>query len=106
MKLKLRPVGLLILTGLLSIAASRIEAKDQTKHLTNHRGGKASTQMSSKGTANHNVQWSADPNRGWVRAEERQDLPKAGAAAKTDRDKGKSKTNGKATRGEMKGRKL
>lgn len=95
MKLKHRPVALLILTGLLSIAASRIEAKDQSKHLTNNRSGIAATRMSSKGTANQNVQWSADPNRGWVRAAERQELPKANAAATTDRDKGKQKTKGK-----------
>ena len=76
-------------------AGSRAAAKDQSKHLTDHRGDKAATQMSSKGTANHNAQWSADPSRGWVRAEERQELPKANAAATTDRDKGKQKTKGK-----------
>ncbi|MGZ8465414.1 MAG: hypothetical protein ACXWXT_07715 [Candidatus Binatia bacterium] len=93
MKLKHRPIGLLILTGLLVIAASRIEAKDQSKHLTNHRHDKAATQMSSKGTANHNAQWSADPTRGWVRAGERQELRKPSGAA--NRDKAKQKTKGK-----------
>jgi hypothetical protein len=36
-------------------------------------GGQASSRMSSKGSANTNAQWSADPERGWVRAGERQD---------------------------------
>jgi hypothetical protein len=35
------------------------------------RGGRAKSHMSSKGAANTNAQWSADPERGWVRAEER-----------------------------------
>jgi len=94
-KLKHRPVALLILTGLLSIAASRIEAKGQSKYLTDHRGDKTTTQMSSKGTANHNAQWSADPRRGWVRAKERQELRKHGAASKNNPDMGKTKAKGK-----------
>ena len=93
MKLKHRPIGLLILTGLLAIAASRIEAKDQSKHLSNHRDDKTATQMSSKRAANHNAQWSADPTRGWVRAAERKELRKPSVAA--NRDKGKQKTKGK-----------
>ena len=36
------------------------------------RGGQANFHMSSKGSANSNAQWSADPERGWVRADERQ----------------------------------
>ncbi|HXV80026.1 MAG TPA: hypothetical protein VEG60_09120 [Candidatus Binatia bacterium] len=35
------------------------------------RGGQAKSHMSSKGAANTNAQWSADPEKGWVRAEER-----------------------------------
>jgi hypothetical protein len=30
--------------------------------------------MSEKGSTNSNAQWSADPERGWVRAEGRHDL--------------------------------
>jgi hypothetical protein len=33
--------------------------------------GQAKSHMSSKGAANSNAQWSADPERGWVRADER-----------------------------------
>jgi hypothetical protein len=41
-----------------------------------HAGGKAVDHMSEKGTANTNGQWSADPDRGWMRAEERHELHK------------------------------
>jgi hypothetical protein len=35
------------------------------------KGGKAGAHMSSKRSANTNAQWSADPVKGWVRADER-----------------------------------
>lgn len=92
MKLKNRTVVLLILTGLLPSAGSQAEAKDHSKHFSNHRGGQAATQMSNKSSVSHNAQWSADPTRGWVRAAERRELPKPSAAAKTDREQ---KTKGK-----------
>jgi hypothetical protein len=38
------------------------------------KGGKAGAHMSDKGRANTNAQWSADPEKGWVRAEERREL--------------------------------
>ena len=96
MRLQHPTVGILILTGWLSIAASRAAADHHSKYFSNHRGGQGVSQTNSKSIASHKPQWSADPTRGWVRTEERQDLPKPGAAAKTDGDKGKSKTNGKA----------
>ena len=34
-------------------------------------GAQAKSHMSSKGAVNTNAQWSADPEKGWVRAEER-----------------------------------
>ena len=41
------------------------------KSAAKQRGGKANEQMVTKGSSNTNAQWSADPDRGWVRAEER-----------------------------------
>jgi hypothetical protein len=38
------------------------------------KGSKAEAHMSEKRRANPNAQWSADPEKGWVRAEERQQL--------------------------------
>lgn len=37
-------------------------------------GGQAESHMSSKGSANSNAQWTADPVRGWVRADERHEV--------------------------------
>ena len=96
MRIKHPTVWIMILTGWLSIAANRAAANDHSKHFSNHRGGQAASQTNGKARASHKPQWSADPSRGWVRAEERQELPKPDVAAKTDRDKGKWKTNGKA----------
>ena len=39
----------------------------------NH-GGRAMGHMAGKAAANSNAQWSADPERGWIRAEERKGL--------------------------------
>ncbi len=46
----------------------------QAKGRTSQHGGKADTHMSVNGQKNTNAQWSADPERGWVRADERHDL--------------------------------
>ena len=60
-----------------------------------NRGGQASYHMSSKGSANSNAQWSADPERGWVRADERQQRPdESQATSKSKQNRGKQKANG------------
>src|SRR5262245_30147885 len=65
-----------------------------------NRGGQASSHMSSKGSASSNAQWSADPERGWVRADERelyQDESRATSKSKQNHGKqnhGKQKANG------------
>ena len=53
----------------------------QAKGRTSQRGGKADTHMSVNGQENTNAQWSADPDRGWVRAEERHNLHQKGQGA-------------------------
>ena len=58
-------------------------------------GRQANSHMSSKGSANSNAQWSADPERGWVRADERQQRQhEAQATGKSKQNRGKQKTNG------------
>jgi hypothetical protein len=58
-------------------------------------GGLAKSHMSSKGSANSNAQWSADPERGWVRAEERhQRHDESQANGKSKQNRGKQKANG------------
>ena len=59
-----------------------------------NRGEKAKTKMSDKGKENTNAQWSADPDHGWVRADERHDLHarrKSEPSSKSGRDKQKGK---------------
>ena len=56
------------------------------------RGGQANSHMSSKGSANSNAQWSADPERGWVRADERQQRQdESQATSKSKHNRGKQK---------------
>lgn len=78
MRLEQPTFGIMILTGWLSIAASRAAA-DHGKHFSKPRGGQAASQTNGKSSASHKPQWSADPSRGWVRVEERQELSKPGA---------------------------
>jgi len=59
------------------------------------RGGQANSHMSSKGAANTNAQWSADPERGWVRADERRERrEESRPASKAKKNGGKHKANG------------
>ena len=52
---------------LLNLPASAIAA-GSGKNGSSQRGGKAAEHMSDKGAFNSNAQWSADPDKGWVRA--------------------------------------
>jgi hypothetical protein len=56
--------------------------------------GKAAEQMSERGRANSNAQWSADPDRGWVRADERHRL-RENSEAPAERNNGQKKAKGK-----------
>lgn len=58
-------------------------------------GSQAKSHMSEKGAANSNAQWSADPERGWVRAEERhQGYDESRTKGKSKQNHGKQKPNG------------
>jgi hypothetical protein len=58
-------------------------------------GRQANSQLSSKGAANTNAQWSADPERGWVRAAERHEQrEESRPTGKTKKNGGKHKVNG------------
>jgi hypothetical protein len=67
------------------------------KGRVNPRGGRAGERMSEKGAANTNAQWSADPDRGWVRADERHKLNEKPGSSKAGKnhDKQKGKEKGK-----------
>jgi len=70
-EMRKRKTTVVILTAL-TLASMRLVA--QNAAAAPPKGGKAEAHMSDKGRANTNAQWSADPEKGWVRAEERQQL--------------------------------
>jgi len=55
-----------------------------------NRGEKA--KMSAKGKENSNAQWSADPDRGWIRAEERHELQRRQGVGSFKQNRGKQIT--------------
>lgn len=60
-----------------------------------HRGDQPNSHKSSKGSANSNAQWAADPERGWVRADERHQIQEQNQAKdKSKQDRGKHKAKG------------
>ena len=86
---------LVLLNAWLSVGAT-VSGAAQAKHAPSQRGGQAASHMSTKGSANSNAQWSADPERGWVRAEERHSTndPRTGVQQRSQKkakqnDKGK-----------------
>ena len=90
------PIVLPLLGTLLFILSAQVRANGQAKNSVSQRGGRAVTHMSNSGRINNNAQWSADPTRGWVRAEERHDLSKASAPAKSSLEKNKPNATAKA----------
>jgi len=60
------------------------------------RGKMALEHMSTKGTLNNNAQWSADPDRGWVRADERHRLREKTGTGNEVKNSEKQKGKGKA----------
>lgn len=58
-------------------------------------GVKGAERMSERGRANTNAQWSADPERGWVRADERHRLREQGDTEEK-RSQGQQKGKGKS----------
>src|SRR3989442_5671942 len=84
--------SLAILNALLLCFSNSFAQAGEAKGGTSHRGGQASSHMSSKGQENTNAQWSADPERGWVRADERHELhDQRHSAAKSNQKRGKQK---------------
>lgn len=72
-----RWVSVALLSALLPCFTSAAVEAGQEKGGATDRGGKASAHMSGKGVGNSNAQWSADPEKGWVRADERHSTDKS-----------------------------
>lgn len=98
MKISYRWVSIAILSGLLPWVTSTAVTAGQEKGGGTDRGGKASTHTSSKGAGNSNAQWSADPEKGWVRADERHSTDKLKKNTGKPKDQN---TKGGANRGSI-----
>ena len=75
----------LLFSGALLFALNtQAAANGKGKNSAGHPGGQAAAHMSNAGSVNNNAQWSADPTRGWVRADQRQKPSEASAPAKSN----------------------
>jgi hypothetical protein len=74
------------LLAILVLGVGQLVAAERGKGFS-RRGGSAESHMSERGKENTNAQWYADPDRGWVRAEERKENKKDSRAA----DKGRGR---------------
>ena len=93
-----RYIAVISLLNALSICATHSTANAGQGDKGSQRGAQAKSHMSSKGAANTNAQWSADPERGWVRAEERHERHENSDAINTVKKNG-GKENGKGPKG-------
>ena len=83
------------LLSLLAFSSTHSSANAGQGDKGSNRGGQSSSHMSSKGSANSNAQWSADPERGWVRADEHQQRQDdSQATSKSKQNRGNQKANG------------
>ena len=76
-------------SGMTKSLATAAEGKGETPK----RGGQTSARLSMNAIDNSNALWSADPERGWIRAEEKHEL----------HDQSQSKAKSKQTREKQKG---
>jgi hypothetical protein len=88
-------IAVFSLLNALAFCVTHASANAEPGDKGSQRGGQAKSHMSSKGSANSNAQWSADPERGWVRADERQQRrDESQATGKSKQNRGKQKANG------------
>src|SRR6516225_6726630 len=84
--------SMIVATALLPNWPTVVMAAGTGKQVLAQRGGKAADHMSEKGSTNSNAQWSADPERGWVRSDKRHELhEQSGAQRETNRQFDKAK---------------
>ena len=88
MRLSRYCAGLMILSALVNAGTANAASAGNNSE---QRSGKAAAHMSTKGSVNTNAQWSADPERGWVRADERRKQHEKGSAANDGKQRGKGK---------------
>ena len=88
-------IAVFSLLNALAFCLTHSPARAGQENTGSQAGGQTKSHMSNKGSANTNAQWSADPERGWVRADEpRQRHEESQAKDKARQNRGKQKTNG------------
>jgi hypothetical protein len=90
------PKSLVVVIAFGGLFALAVPSSAAAAGKTDQRGGKAAEHMSSQGARNTNAQWSADPEKGWVRSDERhqqrdKEHPANEARRGNDKVKGKGK---------------
>ncbi len=94
--------ALAVLNAMLLCFSGSFAEAGQARGGTAQRGGRAGSHMSSQGQENTNAQWSADPERGWVRAKERHDM-REGRRSAPDLEENHGKHKGRGVKGKARG---
>ncbi len=90
-----RYIAVFLLLNALTLSSINYSHAAQAKGHAPRHGGNAGTHMSINGQQNTNAQWSADPDRGWVRADERHDLHSQGQSTVKGKKTRAKKSNGR-----------
>lgn len=88
-----RAIGTMTLAALLTILTASTSGAGPGKGGV-RQASKSADSRSERGHANNNAQWSADPERGWVRGDERHRVNEPGASP-MKRSHGQNKDKGK-----------
>jgi hypothetical protein len=75
----------------LTLCANYFPAHAEQKKDKSNRGGQAESRMRDKGSSNTDAQWTADPDRGWVRGDERRDTRQDNPPQSNKQDRGRHK---------------
>jgi hypothetical protein len=93
-----RYIAVISALTVLALSSASYPAAAAPKERTDGHGGHADAHTSSKGQDNTNAQWSADPERGWVRADERHDINQQRQETKDKKNHSKQGNERKATK--------
>ncbi len=78
----------------LTLCANSFSIGAEQKKDKSNRGGQDS-HIGGKGSNNNDAQWTADPERGWIRTDERRDTRQTNPPESDRQDRGKHKGQGK-----------
>jgi len=78
---------LAILIATLELSAITTCAAGEKQNSNAHRGGTNASPTSGKSSGSNSAQWKADPDRGWVRADDRRNHKDQRASAKQNSEK-------------------